>query len=238
MYLSTNRDFRQRQAVTNSHFCVRAVHNLHAILQSDRSQDICLLAVCVADQGDVRRSVGIVLDADYGCRHVILISLEIDHSVFSSVSASAMSHGDLTLVVTSGVLLQGNAQALLRSRLRDLSEIGASHVSSGRCIWVVSLNSHDVFSFSLSFIVVLDLHLIGKPEPLNRPVCFLLMKMSGAMPCPSSYPFQVRLTALRKSRFPCCQRSGPRLPSWSSQSFQPPCRVFCSCLRSSSYLRS
>ena len=47
-----------------------------------------------------------VLDSDNGCRDTILaVSLEIDDSVFSSGTATTMSNGDLTLVVTASILL-------------------------------------------------------------------------------------------------------------------------------------
>ena len=90
---------------------MRAIHDFHAILQSFRSKDVSLLAVCIADQCDVCGSVGIVFDSDYSCRNIIFISLEIDNSVFSSVSAAAMSDGDFTLIVTAGILLQRYTKA-------------------------------------------------------------------------------------------------------------------------------
>ncbi len=43
-----------------------------------------------------------------------LFSLEVDDSVFSSASASAVSYSDFTLVVTTGVFLQGYYQRFLR----------------------------------------------------------------------------------------------------------------------------
>ena len=95
----------QRQTVAHSHFRVGPVHDLHAVGQSLRSDDIGLLAVCVADQGDIGGPVGIVLNADDRCGDAVLVSLEIDDSVFSSASAALMSHGNLALVVAAGMLL-------------------------------------------------------------------------------------------------------------------------------------
>ena len=113
MYLSTYRNLGQRQAVTYSDLGLCTVHNLHSVGQTFGSEDIGLGTVFVADQRDVCCSVRIVLDTDYGCRNAILVSLEINYSVFSSGTAAAMSYSDLTLIVTAGVLLQGNTQALL-----------------------------------------------------------------------------------------------------------------------------
>lgn len=83
-----------------------AVHNLHAVCQAFGSKDVCLLAVLVADQCDVCGSVGIVLDTDYCSGDAVLISLEVNDSVFSSGSASAVSDRNLALIVTAGVLCQ------------------------------------------------------------------------------------------------------------------------------------
>lgn len=59
-----------------------------------------------ADKCDVCCSVWIVLDTNYSCWNtVFLISLEIDKSVFSSVSTTLVSNCDFTLIVTTSVLL-------------------------------------------------------------------------------------------------------------------------------------
>ena len=105
VYLSTNGDLGQRQAVTNLHLCVLTVHNLHANLQSLRSQDVSLLAILIADESDVSCTVRIVLDTDYGSVDIIFLSLEIDDSVFSSGTASAVSNCNLSLIVTTCIFL-------------------------------------------------------------------------------------------------------------------------------------
>ena len=84
VYLSTYGNLGKRQAVADSYLGLRSVHDLHAVLESLGSQDICLLTVCVADQRDICGTVRIVLDADYRSRDAIFSSLEVDDSVFSS----------------------------------------------------------------------------------------------------------------------------------------------------------
>ncbi len=63
--------------------------------------------ICVADQCDVCCSVRIVLDTNNRCRNsVFAVSLEVDDSVFSSASTAVMSNSDLSLIVTTSVLLR------------------------------------------------------------------------------------------------------------------------------------
>ena len=76
------------------------------------------------DQCDVCTSVWIVLDTDNGCRDTILaVSLKINNSVFSSAAAASVTNSDLTLIVTTSVLVQGYYQRFLRSVLCDFLEI-------------------------------------------------------------------------------------------------------------------
>ena len=98
----SDRDQGKRQAVSYADFCGRSVHDRVADLQALRCQDVALYAVFVADQSDVGCAVRIVLDADDLSGDAVLrISLEIDDSVLSSVSAAFMSDSDLALVVSS-----------------------------------------------------------------------------------------------------------------------------------------
>ena len=104
--LRTDRDIGERQAVADLRFRSGAVHDGHAVGQAFGGEDVGLLTVCVADQCDVGAAVRIVLDADDRCRDAVLISLEIDDSVFSVCAAAVMTDGDLALVVASRILLQ------------------------------------------------------------------------------------------------------------------------------------
>ena len=105
---STNRNILQRQAVTGMNLCLRSIHDYHSNFQSLRSKDVRFLTICVADQCNVSSSVRIVLDTNNSCRDSIFSSLEVDDSIFSSGSASAVSYSDFTLSITSSVLLKRN----------------------------------------------------------------------------------------------------------------------------------
>ena len=60
-----------------------------------------LLAVFVLNQSDVSGTVRVVLEGEYGCRHIYFITFEVDDTVFSSVTATTMANSDSTVAVTS-----------------------------------------------------------------------------------------------------------------------------------------
>ena len=141
----TDGDAGKREAVADMNFGFRTAHNLLADLKAFRSDDVALLTVLIADQGDVGGAVRIVLDRLHRSLDAILgISLEVDDPVLASGSASAMTAGDLTLVVASGRLFQADDQRTLRLFGRDLGEIRAGHMPPGRRIRLICLNTHCV----------------------------------------------------------------------------------------------
>ena len=97
----TNRNVCQRQCVTGLDVCFCAGFDHVANLQSVRSDDVSLLAVFVLYQCDVSRTVRVVLEGEYGCRHVDLVTFEIYDAVFSSVAAATVANSDSTVAVTS-----------------------------------------------------------------------------------------------------------------------------------------
>ena len=191
--------------------CLRSIHNNHSNFQSLRSKDVSFLAVCVADQCNVSSSVRIVLDTNNSCRNSIFSSLEIDDSIFSSGSTSAVSHSDFTLSITSCVFLKRNDQRFLRSAFGDLREIITGHMSSGRCIWAVCFDSHYFISFQYLRNCRARMHIV-----LNR----------------------LRLTVPQRSRCLCCLQSAERWLFWFLRFCRQPCHVSYSFRRSSWCLRS
>ena len=147
MDLCTNRDLGKRQAVSYSYLSLRSVHNGHTVCQSFRSKNVSFLAVCVADQCDVCASVRIILDTDNSCRNAVFSSLEVYDSIFLLSSAATVSYSDLALCVAACFSFLGIQEGFLRSCLCDLREIRTCHLSSGRCIWVISFDSHYFLSF-------------------------------------------------------------------------------------------
>ena len=97
----TNRNVCQRQCVTGLDVCVCAGFDYVAYFQSVWSEDVSLLAVFVLNQSDVSGTVRVVLEGEYGCRHIYFITFEVDDTVFSSVTATTMANSDSTVAVTS-----------------------------------------------------------------------------------------------------------------------------------------
>ncbi len=86
-------------------------------LKAFGSDNISFFAVLVFNESDKSGSVGIVLKGHNLGIHAQLISLEVDYSVLSSVSAALMSYGDSAVAVATRVLLEGFKQTLFGSNL-------------------------------------------------------------------------------------------------------------------------
>ena len=70
-------------------------------------------------------------------------------------AAAVMTNGDFALVISSRMLFLSDNKGLLRSLLGDFSEIRAAHVSSGRGIRVICLNSHNNSFLNFTFLIAL-----------------------------------------------------------------------------------
>ena len=101
MNIRTNRNILQREAVADTNFRRRPVHNLHAVGQAGRSQNIALFAILIADEGNIGGSVRIIFHTDDLGGNAVLCSLKIDQSVLPAVSATPVSYRDFPLVVSA-----------------------------------------------------------------------------------------------------------------------------------------
>jgi hypothetical protein len=70
------------------------------------------------EQRDPGRAIRIVLDGGNLGRNAILIPVEIDDPILPLVPATAMTAGNLTLVVSTTILLQRTQQTFLWCRIR------------------------------------------------------------------------------------------------------------------------
>ncbi len=156
-----------------------------ANLQAGRSQNVSLFAVRISNQRDVCRSVGIVFDCLYQCRHAVFVAFEVNDSVFNLGAAAAVANGQFALIVSAGVLLQVNHQRFLGRGFCDFVKCGHCHVSSGWCIGFISLNCH------LS----------------STPFGFLFVY---TLPCVLRFCFFRKITFPGRFRYPCFQLSALR----------------------------
>ncbi len=113
----TNGHIYEGKCVTGLDVSIGAADNYVSYLEADGSNDVALNAVFILNECDESRAVRIVLESHNGSIHAELVSLEIDYSVLSAVSAATMANGDSAVAVASGIFLKGFEQASLGSYL-------------------------------------------------------------------------------------------------------------------------
>ena len=100
---------------------------LVADLEPVRCQDVILGAVCIMQQGDIGRAIGIVLErCDYR-RNPIARALEVDHAQTPLVAAAAMAHGHAAAIVAAAGFLDRLQQRFLRRLPSQFREVGDLH---------------------------------------------------------------------------------------------------------------
>ena len=101
---------------------------LVADIQALRSENITLLSVFIADQANTASSVRIVFNClDCCCQTIELRSLEIDDTILLFMTTTLMTTSDVSLVVSSTVLLECGEKSLLRSNF-------AQTISGEQCL--------------------------------------------------------------------------------------------------------
>src|SRR5947209_6239444 len=98
-------------------------------------EDVATLSVCVLDERDAGRPVGIVLDLTHRRRDAELVALEIDNAVLPLVSTTAAAHGDVAVIVAATRFLQRLDERLLRLLSRDLGKIRDGAEARARGDW-------------------------------------------------------------------------------------------------------
>src|SRR3989339_359177 len=106
MYNQSQRDILDGHGVAVLRLHLFAGHQDLAGPDILRSQDITLFAVLIANQGDKRRPVRVVLYRLHPARDIILVALEIDNPVLMRVPAADMTAGNLALIITSAGLFK------------------------------------------------------------------------------------------------------------------------------------
>ena len=104
VYHRTYGDVFKGKCVTYLDVRVRAAHNLVPYVQTYGSEDVRFNAVCVNQERDVSATVGVVLNALYGCGNIVLQSLEIDDTIFSTITAADVSGSNSTRVVSTAAM--------------------------------------------------------------------------------------------------------------------------------------
>src|SRR5665647_290256 len=100
----THGNIADGQGVTDANRRFRTAHQRGTDFKATWGDDVGALAVGVADQGNMGRAVGVVLDTfDLG-RNGILVALEVNHAVMMLVTATFVTRRDVPVVVTASLL--------------------------------------------------------------------------------------------------------------------------------------
>ncbi len=67
-------------------------------------KDVALLTICIMKKSDTCTAVRVVLDRCNFCRNTILVALEVDDAVTTLSTATLMTGGNTTGVVTASLL--------------------------------------------------------------------------------------------------------------------------------------
>ena len=138
----TNRDGGQWHSVTGLDVSLNAGLNDVANLQTTRVKDVALLAVYIVQKSDACAAVRIVFNGGNLCWYAILVTLEVDLTVTTLVTATLMTSGEATVVVAASLLRQWLQQRLLRLGRSDLGEVRNHLETTSRGSWIVLLYSH------------------------------------------------------------------------------------------------
>ena len=140
----TDRNIADRQGVTHADWRFGATNNTGTHFQIARCNVVAALAINVAHQRDVRRTVGIVFDAfDLGGDAVLVVAHEIDHTVVVTVAAALVTDGDVAVVVTASLLELRLQQRRITFALMQLVARNLHHVATARRSWFNLNDSHD-----------------------------------------------------------------------------------------------
>src|SRR3972149_5944563 len=127
VYRGTDRDAAQRHGIPDLDFAPLARGQDFPDLQTIRREDISLLSVGVAEQGDPRRAVGVVFDGGDSPPDVPLVTFEIDDAVETLVAPTAMAGGDVPVGVPAAGLPQRFDKGFFRLRPGDVVEFLDGH---------------------------------------------------------------------------------------------------------------
>src|SRR5690606_8467270 len=101
---ATDRDVADRQGVASANGSFAARHQLRADLQATRGNDVAALAVGIAQQRNMRSTVGVVFNTLYLGYDSILVATEIDETVVLLVTTTAVTRSDVTVIVAARIL--------------------------------------------------------------------------------------------------------------------------------------
>src|SRR3984885_493962 len=116
----TGRNVLQRQSIADEDVGVRATHDRLANRETDRLDDVALLAVSVVNQSNAGAAVRVVLNRRHRAGDTVLITLEVDEAQLLLVTAAVMTDGERASAVAAAGALLNSEQRLMRLVRRDV----------------------------------------------------------------------------------------------------------------------
>ena len=104
VYKSTYGNIYKGKGVARLDIRRRTCNDGVADFESLRSENVILYSVLILNEGNLCGAIGIVLQCFNFCLNIELISLEIDNTILTAVSAAVMANGDSSVTVTAGML--------------------------------------------------------------------------------------------------------------------------------------
>jgi len=127
-----HRNIADRKGVTDADWRFRAADDGGTNFKATRGNDVSTLAIGVADQRNVRRAVGVVLNALNLRWNRVLVALEVHNTVMVLVAATFMTNRDVTVVVAARLLELRLQQRCVRLTLEQVSARDLHHAAHTR----------------------------------------------------------------------------------------------------------
>ena len=138
----TKRNIGERQAVAYFNIGFRTAGNNVANLESLRSQDVTFFTVCILEQSDAAGTVRIVFDSSYFSRNIILVSLEIDDSVLTFMTAALMANCHFAGAIATAMIMNRSQKGFFRFVCCDFIKSGNGHLTASGSVRFKRFISH------------------------------------------------------------------------------------------------
>jgi len=127
-------------------------------------KDVALFTISIVKKSDTSAAVRVVFDRCDFCRNAILVALKVDDAVTTLGTATLMTGGNATVVVTASLLGQRCQQRLLGSSAGYISKIRDGLEATPRACGLVLFYSHFLPFYGLEQLVH-ALDLMWSPSP-------------------------------------------------------------------------
>ena len=126
----TKRNVGEWEAVADFNIGFRTAGDYVADLQTFRSEDVAFFTICILQQCDAAGTVWIVFNGCDFSRNAIFISLEIDDSVLTFMSAALVTNGGLTGAITTAMIVNRSQKGFFWGICCNFLKGGNGHLTA------------------------------------------------------------------------------------------------------------